>query len=211
MKINAQILNLVLACALLVLAVKVTFDSKHETKNESGMESNAALDVIMTRTSIRAYTDKPVTEAQTDTLLRAAMAAPTAGNKQPWAYVAVTDKAVLKQLSDTMPYGKMIAQAPLAIVVCGNTEKGFTGIETEYWIQDASAASQNILLAAHAMGLGAVWTGVYPVPERVKRVKEVLDLPATIIPLSIIPVGYPAEEGKVKNKYKTDNIHYNKW
>ena len=171
--------------------------------------SNEAIKNIMTRTSIRKYTDLPISKTDIETLLRAGMAAPTAVNRQPWHFVAVTDKAKLKELSGGR--GGMLEQCALAIVVCGNMEKTMQGKGQEFWIQDCSAATENILLAAHALGLGAVWTGGYPMEERVASISKALKLPETIIPLCTIVIGYPAESPTPKDKWKPENISYNEF
>jgi nitroreductase len=161
----------------------------------------------MTRTSIRQYTNEPVSKADIETMLRAGMAAPTAVNKQPWHFVVVTDKAKLKALSGGR--GRMLEQCAVAIVVCGDMEKAMPGKAKEYWIQDCSAATENILLAANALGLGAVWTGLYPNMERVDAVSEVLSLTDNIIPLCTVVIGHPAEQPQPKDKWNPDNVSYN--
>ena len=171
--------------------------------------SNEAIKNIMTRTSIRKYTDQPVSKTDIETLLRAGMAAPTAVNRQPWHFVAVTDKAKLKELSGGR--GGMLEQCALAIVVCGNMEKTMKGKGQEFWIQDCSAATENILLAANALGLGAVWTGGYPMEERVASISKALKLPETIIPLCTIVIGHPAESPTPKDKWKPENVSYNEF
>ena len=171
--------------------------------------SNEAIKNILTRTSIRKYTDQPVSKTDIETLLRAGMAAPIAVNRQPWHFVAVTDKAKLKELSGGR--GGMLEQCALAIVVCGNMEKTMQGKGQEFWIQDCSAATENILLAAPALGLGAVWTGGYPMEERVASISKALKLPETIIPLCTIVIGHPAESPTPKDKWKPENISYNEF
>jgi nitroreductase len=142
-------------------------------------QKNATLEAIMTRTSIRKFTDEPVKPCMVEKLLRAAMAAPTAVNKQPWHFVVVDQKEVLDKLAGEGRRGDMLRNALLAIVVCGNLEKALDGDAEEFWVQDASAATENLLLAAHSMGLGAVWTGMYPTP-RAALVQQMLDLPENI-------------------------------
>ena len=173
-------------------------------------ESDAqdAINNIMTRTSIRKYTNEPVSKADIETLLRAGMAAPTAVNKQPWHFVAVTDKAKLAELAGRRG---MIKQAGVAIVVCGNMGKAMQGPAQAFWIQDCSAATENILLTANALGLGAVWTGCYPMNDRVVEVSKVLKLPETIIPLCVIAIGHPAERPTPKDKWKPENVSYNEF
>ena len=139
------------------------------------------------------------------------MAAPTAVNKQSWAFVAIDDRAKLDQLGDALPYAKMTKKASAAIIVCGNLQKALEGWEQEFWIQDCAAASQNILLAAESMGLGAVWTAAYPAKDRMATVQNILSLPEHIIPLNVIPIGYPTGIEKPKDKWKPENLHWNKW
>ncbi|MCD7915277.1 MAG: nitroreductase family protein [Tannerellaceae bacterium] len=173
------------------------------------MESNPAIKNILSRKSIRRYTDMPVSEDQIHMLLRAAMAAPSALNLQSWAFIVVTDRLLLNTLSMKLPYAKMVASAPVAIVVCGDLSKAKYG--GDYWVQDCSAASQNILLAAKALGLGAVWTSTYPEEDRIITVKQILSLPEYIYPLNVIPIGYPNQEETPKDKFDPENIHYNVW
>jgi nitroreductase len=164
-----------------------------------------ALTVIHSRKSVRKYLDKPVTREQLETLIRAGMAAPTSMDRRPWAFVAVTERAVLDTLSFSSPFTKMLAQAAAAIVVCGDTGKSLK------WMLDCSASSENILLAAEAIGLGAVWCGIYLNPEPTVYVKRVLGLPSEVIPLNIISIGWPTGVEKPKNKWDPANIHWNRW
>ena len=180
------------------------------TTKQYSME-NQAVENIMTRVSVRQFTGGKISDAQIDTLLRAAMAAPSAVNKQPWSFVVVTDETIIAELGKQLPYSRCENGAACAIVPCGDLRNTLEGAAAEYWIQDVSAATENLLLAAHAMGLGAVWTGVYPIAERVLATQTILELPEHIIPLCVVPVGVPAEQPAVKDKYKTDNIHYNRW
>ena len=166
--------------------------------------SQAVLDNIHARKSVRSYTDEPVTPEQVETLLRAAMAAPTAVNKQPWHFVVVTDKQKIAQLG-----GDRFGKAPLAIVVCGDMEKALEGPGHDFWIQDVSAATENLLLAAHALGLGAVWTGGYPRMERCANIAAAIGTPEYIIPLCVVYVGYPDEQPEPKQKFKTENVSWN--
>ena len=181
----------------------------------------SALDVIMTRTSIRSYTGDEVTQDQLETILKAGMAAPTAMNGQPWRFVVVTDKDVIERVFASGFRGEMFTKAGAVIVVCGQStqmRKPFgqpDAEETEqpnmFWYEDCSAAAENILLAAHALGLGAVWTAGYPAMERITPIAEALGIPANVLPLCIIPVGVPAENPEPKDKWNPDNIHWNKW
>lgn len=189
---------------ILTMLLSASFSSKAQNNMEQ-----AVLDNIATRVSVRSYLDKPVEETKIEQLLRAGMAAPSAMNKQPWHFVVVTDKQQLAALAKANPYAGMAAKAPLAIVVCGDMSKALTGNAREFWVQDCSAASENILLAANAMGLGAVWTGTYPSEERVKAVSKVLQLPKKLIPLNTIVIGYPDGTNTPKDKWKPTNVSYN--
>ena len=193
---------------LLAAAVMTGCNGNSQTTNDAD-NKNVAIETIMTRTSIRSFTDQPVANETVETLLRAGMAAPTAVNAQPWHFVVVNERAKLDELAGTNRHGDMLRQAPLAIVVCGNMEKAMQGPGQAFWIQDCSAATENILLAAHALGLGAVWTGCYPIEERVATVSEVLGLPETIVPLCVIVMGYPNENPQPKDKWKPENVSYN--
>ena len=173
--------------------------------------SNEAIKNIMTRTSIRQYTDEPVSKADIEMMLRAGMAAPTAVNRQPWHFVVIDSKEKLSELAGNNPRGGMLKQAALAIVVCGNMDKALQGTAQGFWIQDCSAATENILLAANALGLGAVWTGLYPDEKRSSEVSKVLKLPQTFIPLCTIVIGHPAEHPQPKDKWKPENVSYNEF
>ena len=172
---------------------------------------NEAINNIMTRVSVREFTGEKISEAQLDTLLRAAMAAPSAINKQPWAFIVVTDEAKIAALGEALPYSRCSNHPAVAIIPCGDLSKAIEGEMGAFWINDVSAATENLLLAAHAMGLGAVWTGLHPDMNRAKMVQDMLGLPEHIIPLCVVPVGIPAERPAVKDKYKQENIHYNAW
>lgn len=200
------VLNVVLAIAVVVLGVRLV--SGAEDAGESQTQEQAVLDNIATRTSIRDYEARPVEKEKVEKMLRAAMAAPTAMNKQPWHFVVVEQRSVLDSLAGANPYSKMLLKAPLAIVVCGDMDKVIEGGGRDFWIQDASAATENLLLAAHAMGLGAVWTGAYPSEERSKAISATLSLPDNLVPLNMIVIGYPAEHPQPKDKFKEENITF---
>lgn len=210
---KSVVLNIVLAIVVVVLSVRLASDKVTVDKSADAQQSvnaeQAVLDNIATRTSVRDYEARPVEKEKIEKMLRAAMAAPTAMNKQPWHFVIVDQRNVLDALAGTNPYAKMLKKAPLAIVVCGNTDKMIEGGGRDFWIQDASAATENLLLAAHAMGLGAVWTGAYPSEERCISISKVLSLSDNLIPLNMIVVGYPTEHPQPKQKFKEENISYN--
>lgn len=204
---TSTILNVALAIALVFLGYKLAVTGGEKAQQQD--TSEVVLNNILERTSVRSYLDKSVEEEKIEKLLRAGMAAPTAKNKQPWHFVVVTDKSLLQKLSKVNPYAEMVARAPLAIVVCGDMTKALDGNARDFWIQDCSAASENILLAATGMGLGAVWTGAYPAKERYTAVSEVLGLPESLIPLNTIVIGYPDTEVTPKDKWTEENISYN--
>jgi len=169
-----------------------------------------ALTVIHDRKSVRHFTGQVVSREDLITIVKAGMAAPTAVNMQPWSFVIVTERKTLDALAEKLPYAKMLDKAGAAIVVCAIPGKAFEG-KTEFAIIDASCASENILLAAEALGLGAVWTAAYPDKDRIDAVREILDIPGSAIPLNVIPVGYPTSEDKPKDKFKQENIYWEKW
>lgn len=175
------------------------------------MFSNGALDVIFSRKSVRHFTDQKVEREKIETMLKAGMAAPSSKNSQPWSFVVVEDQDVMIYLSENLPYAKMLKSASAAVVVCGDIAKATPNHDKSYWTQDCSAATQNILLAAESLGLGAVWTAVYPYDDRVELVSKKLGLPQNIIPLNVIPVGYPTGQDHVRDKWNPENIHWEKW
>lgn len=183
--------------------------NKNNQPTNTTDDKDNAIETIMTRTSIRSFTDRAVSADTIEMLLRAGMAAPTAVNKQPWHFVVVNDRAKLDELGGNGRQSQMWKESPLAIVVCGDMEKAVEGPAQAFWIQDCSAATENILLAAHALGLGAVWTGCYPMEERIANVSHVLNLPENIIPLCVIVMGYPNESPAPKDKWKPENVTYN--
>ena len=199
-----------LAAALTVSASMFSCNcgTKCESPAESQDKTEAIIQNIMTRTSVRAYTDQAIGKDTIEAILKAGMAAPTAVNAQPWHFVAVTNRAILDSLATSNPNARMLHQAPLAIVVCGDITKTLEGKGREFWIQDCSAATENILLAAHAYGLGAVWTAAYPIDDRMASISTTLQLPETIVPLCAIIIGHPAENPEPKDKWKEENVTY---
>ena len=196
-----------IAVALLVTSALTATAQNNNRQLSNGMEE-IVLDNILARTSIRSYQDRPVEQDKIEKLLRAGMASPSAVDKRPWHFIVVTDKQVLNGLAQANPNAGMAARAPLAIVVCGDKTKALTRVP-DYWVQDASAATQNILLAAQGMGLGAVWTGTYPVTDRVEKVAAALNLPEHIVPFCTIVIGYPEKYQAPKDKWDEGNISYN--
>lgn len=205
---KVSILLLVMAAAFLT-GCKCDCNEETITTNDNETTMNNAIETLMTRTSIRSFTDRPVSADTIEMLLRAGMAAPTAVNKQPWHFVVINDRAKLDELGGNGRQSQMWQESTLAIAVCGNMEKALEGPAQAFWIQDCSAATENILLAAHALGLGAVWTGCYPMEERMANVRQVLNLPEHIVPLCVIVMGYPNEQPEPKDKWKPENVTYN--
>ena len=196
---------------LLAIAFAVfTLTAMTSCSNNNGSAADAVLENIHNRKSVRQFTTEPVSDEHIQTMLKAAMAAPSAVNYQPWRFVVITEREQLDAMAEVLPYAKMLKQAPLAIVVCGETT-WFEGNVNNYWQQDCSAATQNILLAAEALGLGAVWTGVYPNMELAGALSDFLGLPANVQPLCAIPIGHHDGTTQPKDKWKPENIHYGKW
>jgi len=161
---------------------------------------------IFARRSIRKYTPELVREEDVKTMLEAAMASPSASNLKPWHFIVVTDRQILDNLARVHPHGKMLLEAPLCIVVCADTT-----ISSGFWVQDCSAATENLLLAATALGLGAVWLGVHPREDRVSAIRKVLNLPETVVPLNLISIGHPAEEKEPRTQYDELRVHREQW
>jgi len=163
---------------------------------------------IMTRRSVRNFTNKPVSEKDLQTLLKAAMQAPSAKNEQPWHFIVIDDKEMLHSVPEFHPYARMLLNAPLAILVCSDRK-----LETKRasWLADCSAATENILLAAHARGLGAVWLGIFPDADRVSGFKNLLNLPGDVRPVSLVAVGHPASLPDPVDRYKEARVHHNGW
>ncbi len=182
-----------------------------KTSKPEDMKQETVLNAIQTRASVRQFTGEKISNEQIETLLRCAMSAPTALNKQPWAFIVVTEDTLLSKMGEAFPFSRCGNGAACAFVMCGDLSKAIEGDGQGFWINDVSAATENLLLAAHAMDLGGVWTGVYPNPQRTAEVQEMLGLPENIIPMCIVPIGVPAEQPAVKDKFKQENIHYNRW
>lgn len=173
--------------------------------------SNQAYLNILTRTSVRQYSTEPISDSDVSALLHAGMAAPSGVNKQPWEFIVVDRRDLLDNLASALPYAKMTAHAQLAIVVCGNKNRLLEGVDDNLWEQDCSAATENILLAAHALGLGAVWTCLYPHTDRMEATARLLDIPEEIIPFNLIPIGHPLKEHEPMNKWHADRVHINRY
>ena len=168
------------------------------------------LDFIFGRRSIRVFHPGDVSDEAVRTLLEAAMAAPSAVAKDPWRFVVIRNPATLSQIAEALPNGKMLPQASLGLVVCGDLEVAHDR-QLSYLLQDCSAAIENLLLAAHLLGLGACWLGVHPRQERVRRISEILALPPSVIPVAAIAVGYPGEDKEPRTRYNSTSVHSEKW
>ena len=167
-----------------------------------------AMDAILSRRSIRRYTRQSVSDETIKELLEAAMSAPSAGNEQPWHFVVIRERQILNEIPKYHPYSQMLKDAPLAIMVCGDEQlQKYQG----YWVQDCSAATENLLIAVQAKGMGAVWLGVYPIEDRVAALRELLGIPDNVIPFSLISIGYPAEQKPRSDRYDDSRIHHNQW
>jgi nitroreductase len=166
---------------------------------------DSRLDVIFSRRSIREYTGEPVRGEEVSSLLEAGMAAPSASNRKPWHFVVVTERETLQALAKRHPYGKMIANAGVGIAVCGDPAI------SDCWVQDCTAATQNILIAATALGLGGVWIGCHGRPEREQVVRDVLGIPKRVGVLSLLSIGHPGEEKEARTQFDPGRVHRNRW
>lgn len=201
-KWNTFYLLLVVVLAIVILKTSCMGDQKQD---ETTLKSKAVLENIAERKSVRKYLNKSVEEDKIDAIVKAGMAAPSGMDRRPWEFVVVTDREALDSMAAKLPYAKMLTNAPLAIVVCGDTTR------SSYWYLDCSAATQNVLLAAEALGLGAVWTAAYPYEDRIDVVRQNTGLPENIVPLCVIPIGYPDGPQKAKDKFDLQRVHRNKY
>lgn len=165
-------------------------------------------DVVNSRRSIRSYTDDAVPQDMVERVINAAMTAPSAGNQQPWHFVIIRDRESLDQIPTFHPYSKMVIKCQVAVLVCGAPDgKKWPA----YWPQDCSAATQNMLLAARDLGLGTVWAGIYPDEKRMIGFRKLLTIPKNIFPFALIPIGWPAGEFKVQDRYNPSLVHHEIW
>ena len=169
------------------------------------MDANQA---IRSRRSIRSFTEETISPETIESLLRAAMAAPSAGNAQPWRFVVTEDRSLLEKVSTTHPYAAMAKEAPLAIIVCADpSAERYPG----FWVQDCSAAVENLLLAAHASGLGAVWCGVHPNEAVVVGIRDLFAIPQDIVPLALLVIGHPKETKPPAERFEPGWVHRDRW
>jgi len=167
-----------------------------------------AIEAILSRRSIRKYTNDPLPDLVVNEILRAAMSAPSAGNEQPWHFVVIRDRETLDRIPEVHPHAQMIKEAQVAVLICGDL-----GLEKHkgFWVQDCSAATENLLLAARAKGLGAVWLGIYPREDRVEGLRRMLEIPEGVIPFALVPLGHPAEKKPKEDRFNADRIHLERW
>jgi len=166
------------------------------------------IEAIRTRRSIRQFQNLPVDEDKVTAIIEAAMLAPSAGNQQPWHFIVISDRAKLDAIPTFHPHSKMVLQAPVAILICGDP----TGTPwPDFWVQDCSAATENALLAARSFGLGSVWAGIYPVAERMTGFRNLLAIPDHVYPFSLIPLGWPIGEFQAAERFKPERIHRDSW
>lgn len=164
-------------------------------------------EAVHTRRSIRSFTDRDVADDDVEKILRAAMAAPSAGNQQSWQFIIVRDKDKLQKVTEIHPYAKMVVNAPVSIIVCGAL-----GVKwPTFWSQDCAAACQNILLAARALDLATTWAGIYPEQDRIEGFREIFDIPEDVIPFAIIPIGYSETAWKEVDRFQDEKIHTDGW
>ena len=171
---------------------------------------NPELDFIFTRRSVRKYQAREIPAAMVQDLLEAAMAAPSAVARDPWHFLVIRSQQTLQQLADVLPNGQMLRQAAAAFIACGDISRVHDRQES-YMLQDTSAAVENILLAANALGLGGCWLGVHPRPERIAGIRDLFRLPDNIIPVCGIALGWPAERPPPRTRYNQDRVHMEKW
>jgi len=218
-RIVMQLLRLIVTVIIMVTMAGMIFSLREENGTLRQRLAQAKVvgepgvfSTIRDRTSIRKFDPSvEVSETTVEKILKAGMCAPSAMNKQPWEFVVIRDPAQLKALGDALPYSRVGNGAQAAIIVCGNLDNGLPGRGKEYWIQDCSAASMNILLAAKALGLGAVWTGVYPGEDRIAAVRKIVGIPEGYAPLNVIPLGAPAENPPPKDKWNLAKVHQDRW
>lgn len=202
---------ILLSAALVAVSVRLAC-VEHNSGAEDDIDAESTvIECIMTRTSVRSYSGRKVDKKTIEKILKAGMAAPTAANQQAWEFVVITSDSLKERISDSFEYTKMVKDCAFAVAVCGNMDKLFDGDLREggFWTLDGAAASENMLLAAHALGLGGVWCGIYPLVDREKTLSEILNLPSNLKPLNILSFGYPSAATAPKDKWNPSNIHYN--
>ncbi len=202
---------LLLAVGLVAVSVRLATVSSTEEKEID--PSDAMIDCIMTRASVRSYTGEQINDSIVNKILRAGMAAPTAANQQPWYFVVINEQSLKDSITAAFEYTKMVENCSFAVVVCGDMDNLFKGDIPDggFWVEDCSAASENMLLAAHALGVGGVWCGIYPLKDREQRLRSILNLPSNLTPLNVMAFGYPSQQVAPKDKWDPAKIHYNSY
>ncbi len=190
----------------LLVFISIALLSCNSNKSGEASAKNETIETIMNRKSVRTYLDKGVEKEKIETIIKAGMAAPSGKDARPWELIVLNDKVLIDKLGDSLPYTKMLKQVRNAIVVCGDTAKS-----PDMWDHDCSAVCENILLAAEALKLGAVWSAMYPFQDRIDLLRHELNLPENIVPLAIIPIGYPSGNQTIKDKYDPSKVHWNKY
>ena len=195
---------------IVTLALMLTSIASHA---QLSTEAQAVFNNIMTRASVRGFIEKPVEQEKIDLMLRAAMAAPTDKNKQPWHFVVLNTPEHIAQYAGEGHHAERMKKTPLIIVICADTTRMQQGEVRDIWVQDLSASTENLLLAAHALNLGAVWTTIYPLATRVANVQKKLNLPGHLIPLCAVRIGYPSPErpAQPKDKWDEKKVTYGLW
>lgn len=204
---------LVLLCiALLAVSARLMIVA-NRVPDAAADGSDEVIECIMTRASVRKYKPEPVSDSIVTAVLKAGMAAPTAANQQAWHFVVINEQSLKDSITDAFQWTKMVLDCAFAVVVCGDMSKLFDGDREDggFWTLDCSAASENMLLAAHALGLGGVWCGIYPEEDRMSRLSEILNLPPNLRPLNILSFGYPAAAVAPKDKWDPEKISYNRF
>lgn len=201
-----------LCIATIAVSVRLMIADNRET-DKTGDAGDEVLECIMTRASVRKYKPEPVNDSIVTEILKAGMAAPTAANQQAWHFIVITDQALKDTITDSFQWTKMVRDCAFAVVVCGDMARLFEGDREEggFWTLDCSAASENMLLAAHALGLGGVWCGIYPEEDRMSSLSSILNLPPDLRPLNILSFGYPAVSVAPKQKWDPAKVSYNKF
>lgn len=207
-----NIISILLVVALIfTVFMLLKMKSEISTLSQSNVtQKDAVLSVIQNRKSVRRYTDQKISKDDLITMMKAGMAAPSALDDRPWKFISITNPSIILELRKGLEWASGLDSANAAIVVCGDMSK-VDDENPEFWITDTSAATQNILLAIEAMGLGGVWCGIFPDKDRMIYTRKVLNLPENIMPLCVIPVGYPSGGEKSKDKFDSNNIHWDKW
>lgn len=193
-------------CLSIILLAMIASCNENPGNGERGMASNETMKTILNRKSVRDYTQKEISKEDLQDLLKAGMAAPSSRDRRPWQFIVISDKEILQSLGGKLKTAAALKGANKAVVVCGDTI-----ISGNCWFLDCSAAAENILLAAESKGIGAVWTAVYPYADRDSIVRQAMELPDHIMPLAIIPLGYPSGIDTPKDKFDESRIHQNKW